>query len=210
MDVKRHAPATTRNREPILAVLRDVLPARGFILEIASGSGEHTAYFAPHFPTLTWQPSDAEISLLPSIRAWSDDAMSCAAGNNILPPLRLNTVEHPWPVEQADGILAVNMVHISAWESCEGLMSGAGRVLCKGGVLVLYGPFKQAGQHSAPSNVAFDESLRRENPEWGIRDLENVVDLARKNDLSLAQVVPMPANNLCVVFRKADQPSSAD
>lgn len=203
MDARRHAPATSRNRDPILGVLRDVLPSNGLILEIASGSGEHTAFFASHFPDLTWQPSEADRALLPSISAWSEDAVAETGCANILPPIHLRSNDHPWPVDQADGILAINMVHISPWESCEGLMSGGGRVLGPDGMLLLYGPFIRNDVETAPSNLEFDRYLRQQNPLWGIRHLDDVSDLAAKNDLNLIQAVPMPANNVCVIFRKA-------
>ncbi len=195
--MKRSAPATERNREPIAAVLREVLPALGTMLEIASGTGEHAVYFARLFPGLRWQPTDPDPDALASIRAWRD---GCDSGN-LLEPLRLDAAAETWPVDSADAILCVNMVHISPWAATEGLMRGAGRLLADGAPLVLYGPYRRAGVPTAPSNEAFDESLKSRNPEWGLRDLEAVEAEAAGNGLRLERVVEMPANNLTVVFR---------
>ncbi len=187
-----------RNRDPILAVLRRALPPTGIVLEIASGTGEHAVYFASAFPGLTWQPSDQDELALRSIAAHR--AISGLA--NLRPPIRLDAAAPEWPVGQADAMVAINMVHISPWRSTQGLMAGAGRVLQPGGVLYLYGAYREAGAHTAPSNAAFDRDLRRRNPEWGVRDLEEVVELGQANGLSLAERIPMPANNLSVIFRK--------
>ena len=197
--MKRSSPATERNREPIAAVLREALPERGTALEIASGTGEHAAYFAGCFPTLRWQPSDPDPNALASIRAWREEA----GVDNLLEPLRLDAAAETWPVAAADAILCINMVHISPWAATEGLMRGAKRLLPEGGPLVLYGPFRRAGVTTAPSNEAFDQSLRARNPEWGLRDLEAVEAEALKRGLRLERVVEMPANNLTVVFRRA-------
>ncbi len=195
--MKRSAPATERNREPIAAVLREVLPERGTLLEIASGTGEHAAYFAGLFPDLLWQPSDPDPEALASIRAWREEAGAA----NLLEPLRLDASAEAWPVGAADAILCVNMVHISPWAATEGLMRGAGRLLAPGAPLVLYGPYRRAGVPTAPSNEAFDRSLRARNPEWGLRKLESVEAEAAKNLLRLDRIVEMPANNLTLVFR---------
>jgi SAM-dependent methyltransferase len=195
--MKRHAPATERNREPLAAVLREVLPAAGTVLEIASGTGEHAAYFARLFPHLTWQPSDADYEALNSIEAWGADS----AAANLLPPVVLDAAG-TWPVDAADAILCVNMVHISPWAATVGLMRGAGRVLAAGGPLVLYGPYRRAGVETAASNEAFDQSLKARNPEWGLRALEDVAAEAEANGLALERVVEMPANNLTAVFRR--------
>ena len=197
-DARRFAPATARNREPILAVLRRVLPASGTVLEIASGTGEHAAHFAPHFPALTWQPSDADADNLASIAAWA--AASGAA--NIRPPILLDVTAPDWGVEGVAAILAVNMIHIAPWAAAEALMAGAGRRLPPGAPLYLYGPYKRGGQHTAPSNAAFDADLRRRDPAWGVRDLDDVARLALQSGLDLAEVVAMPANNLSVIFRR--------
>ncbi len=203
-DTRRHAPAVARNREHVLSVLRDVLPAQGRVLEIASGSGEHTAFLAPHFPTLEWQPSDADPEAFPSIIGWSHSTIANNPDVTIHPPVYLNTCEQPWPVEHADAILALNMIHISPWESCEGLMAGAGRILSLGGTLYLYGPFRQNGQHTAPSNAEFDAMLRQQDPRWGVRDLEDVIALAHGHGLGLDQTVAMPANNFSVLFTRSE------
>jgi len=197
--VKRHAPATARNREPIAAVLRDVLPASGTVLEVASGTGEHAAWFAPLFPHLDWQPSDADPEALASIEAWVADG----GAPNLLPPLVLDAASERWPVGRADAILCVNMVHISPWAATVGLMRGAGRLLARGAPLVLYGPFRRAGVPTAPSNEAFDADLKRRDPEWGLREVEEVTAEAEANGLRFERLFEMPANNLTVVFRQA-------
>jgi hypothetical protein len=196
--MKRSAPATERNREPIAAVLREVLPERGTVLEIASGTGEHGVYFAGLFPHLLWQPSDPDPEALESIRAWRGEA----GLGNLLEPLRLDASAGTWPVASADAILCVNMVHISPWPATEGLMRGAGRLLAAGAPLLLYGPYRRGGVATAPSNEAFDESLRARNPAWGLRKLEAVEAEAARQGLRLERVVEMPANNLTVVFRR--------
>ncbi len=192
------APAVARNREPILAVLRHVLPERGLVLEIASGSGEHAVYFAAALPGLTWQPTDADPEARDSIAAYRVAAQL----PNLLPPLALDAASPTWPVTQADVIVAINMIHIAPWASTEGLMAGAERLLPAGGVLFLYGPFREHGRHTAPSNAAFDESLRTRNREWGVRDLDEVAALASRHGFALEERVAMPANNLSVVFRR--------
>ena len=197
-DALPHAPATARNRAPILAVLKRVLPPTGTVLEIASGTGEHVAYFAPNFPGLLWQPSDRDPANLPGIASWT--AASGAA--NIRPPLLLDVEQTDWGLEAADAILCINMIHIAPWSAAEALMAGAGRLLPPGGPLYLYGPYKRGGAHTAPSNAAFDADLRRRDPSWGVRDLDDVVRLAATHALALNEVVPMPANNLSVVFRR--------
>jgi SAM-dependent methyltransferase len=191
-------PHVVRNREPILAVLRRVLPAQGLILEIASGSGEHAAYFAKELPALTWQPSDPDEVALASIAAHRIDA----ALANLLAPLRLDVTANDWPVRRADAVMCNNMIHISPWAATEGLMAGAERVLSAGGILFLYGPYKISGQHTAPTNQAFDEDLRRRNPAWGIRDQAEVTALAQCHGFAAPETVPMPANNLSVIFRR--------
>ena len=195
------APAVARNREPILAVLQRVLPERGLVLEIASGSGEHAVYFAAALPHLTWQPTDPDPDARESIAAYR----AAMALPNLLPPLALDAAASRWPVTQIDAIMAIvsiNMIHIAPWAAAEGLMAGAERLLPAGGVLFLYGPFREHGQHTAPSNAAFDESLRARNREWGVRDLDEVAALASRHGLALEERVAMPANNLSVVFRR--------
>ncbi|AEI63106.1 DUF938 domain-containing protein [Corallococcus macrosporus] len=202
--MKRHAPATERNREPLLAVLREVLPATGRVLEVASGTGQHAAWFARALPHLTWQPTDVDAESLESIEAWR-------AGEdlpNLLPPRQLDASAASWPQADADVILNVNMIHISPWAACQGLMRGAGRVLPPGGLLILYGPYFVEGRQTAPSNLAFDASLRARNPAWGVRTLEAVTAEAALNGLERERVVDMPSNNLTVVFRKPRPPGS--
>ena len=193
-----HAPATERNREAILEVLRDVLPPRGSVLEIASGTGEHVVFFARALPQLRWQPSDASAVHLESIRAWTDES----GAQNIAPALLLDVERQPWPVTEADAILNINMIHISPWSATGALFEGAARVLSAAGVLFLYGPFKRGGQHTAESNQRFDERLRAEDSRWGVRDLDEVERTAAAAGFGGAQVVAMPANNLSVVFRR--------
>ncbi|HEX8574206.1 MAG TPA: DUF938 domain-containing protein [Allosphingosinicella sp.] len=199
MSDRRFAPATRRNREPILAVLREVLPERGLVLEAASGTGEHAAYFAACFPNLRWQPTDPDPGALASIRAWREDSGLA----NLLEPLRLDAGAEDWPVAAADSILCVNMVHISPWAATEGLMRGAGRLLPPGAPLILYGPYRRSGVPTAASNESFDESLKARNPEWGLRDLESVEAEAARRGLGLERIVEMPANNLTLLFRRA-------
>lgn len=195
----RMSPATARNRDPILAVLKSALPGAGFVLEIAAGAGEHAVHNASALPHLQWQPTDADPTALASIAAWRDHA----GPPNLLSPLPLDASRpEDWPVERADAIIAINMIHISPWAVTQGLMRGAGRLLPSGGVLFLYGPYIEAGVETAQSNLAFDLDLRGRNPAWGIRRLEEVVALAGENGLVLAERVAMPANNLSVVFRK--------
>jgi SAM-dependent methyltransferase len=191
------APAVARNRDPILAVLRRVLPARGTVLEIASGSGEHAVYFAAALPEITWQPTDRDADELRSIAAYR----TAAQLPNLLPPLELDAAASRWPMVRADAVVSINMIHIAPWTAAEGLMAGAGRVLAPGGLLYLYGPFKENGRHTAPSNAAFDASLKARDSEWGVRDVAEVSDLAGRHGLVLVERVVMPANNLSLVFR---------
>lgn len=197
-DSRQYAPATQRNREPILAVLREVLPAQGQILEVASGSGEHAVHFAAAFPGLVFQPSDPDPAALASIDAWANDS----ALPNIRPAIRLDATALHWPVGAADAVLCINMIHISPWAATEGLIRHAARLLPPDGPLYLYGPYRQSGVPLAASNAVFDDSLRRRNPKWGLRELEAVAELARASGFAEPQVTPMPANNLSVVFRK--------
>ena len=195
-DARRSAPAVQRNRAPILDVLRRVLPPRGLVLEVASGTGEHAAWFAPALPGLTWQPSDVDPVSLASIAAWCDGLAS------VRPPLVLDATEERWPLATADAIVCINLIHIAPWAACDGLLRGAGHTLRPGGVLVLYGPYRVDGSHTAPSNAAFDDHLRAQDPAWGVRDLEAVVELADRHGLAHRETVPMPANNLSVVLAR--------
>ena len=199
-DARRFAPATRRNREPILAVLERVLPAGGLVLEIASGSGEHAVSFAGRLPALRFQPSDVDPEALASIDAWRAGAGLA----NLLPAIRLDVHARPWPLAQRpDAVLCINMVHIAPWSACLALLDGAAACLARAAPLVLYGPYREGGAHTAPSNAAFDASLRERDPAWGVRDLEVVVDEAAARGLALAEVVTMPANNRTVVLRRA-------
>ena len=205
--MKRVAPHTARNRGPILAVLREVLPAAGTVLEIAAGTGENARDFAGAFPGLRWQPTDIDPEALTSIAAWREER----GVPTLLPPLALD-VTAPWPVTHADAVLCINMIHITPWSHTEALLEGAARVLPAGGgprpagVLILYGPYKRDGRHTAPSNAAFEERLQQRDPRWGIRDLGEVEAAAVRRGLVLTRVVEMPANNLTVVFtRRGDQ-----
>ena len=193
---RRMAPAASRNRQPILDVLRTALPVRGTVLELASGTGEHVAFFARAMPELLWQPSDPDERARRSIDAWVAEAET----PNIRPAIMLDVRQDIWPIDHADAILCINMVHISPWEATVGLMRGAGRLLRSGGPLYLYGPYRREGRHTAPSNAAFDADLRARDPRWGVRDLEAVAAQAEINGLALDRIVAMPANNLSLLF----------
>ncbi len=198
-DEKRHAPATLRNRQPLLEVLRPRLPDKGLLLEIASGSGEHAIFLAAALPGLTFQPSDPDADALASIRAWAAEA----ALPNLRPPLHLNAADPDgWQALQPDAMLCVNMIHIAPWAAAIGLFTGAGRLLSPGSPLFLYGPYKRGGRHTADSNEAFDADLRARNPQWGVRDLEVVAELAASHGFSAPEIVQMPANNLTLAFRR--------
>lgn len=195
----RTSPSTHRNRDPILQVLKEHLPASGLVLEIAAGAGEHAVYNAAAFPDLLWQPTDPDPDALRSIAAWRDKA----GLPNLLAPLPLDASQPDnWPVTQADAVVNINMIHISPWQATQGLMQGAGRLLSEGGLLFLYGPYFEASVPSAASNLDFDASLKRRNPSWGIRDLEEVAALAEAHGLQLSRRIEMPANNLSLLFRR--------
>ena len=197
-DSRLHAPAVARNREPIVEILRGFLPAKGVVLEIASGSGEHVAHFAAAFPGLTFQPSDPDPAARASIDAWT-----AASGlPNIKPAVALDAARPPWPLSWADAILCINMIHISPWAATEGLFHQAYELLQPGAPLYVYGAFLRAGVETAESNLAFDAWLRGQNPEWGLRDLDAVTAVARENEFSAPKVIEMPANNLSLVFRR--------
>jgi hypothetical protein len=197
-DARHFAPATQRNRDPILQVLQSFLPEMGVVLEVASGTGEHAVHFARYMPLLIWQPSDPDASSRASIDAWA----AGAGRPNLRAAIDLNAAAPTWPVTKADAIVCINMIHISPWASAEGLMAGAERLLAKGAPLFLYGPYRRQGVPTAPSNEAFDENLRSRDRRWGLRDLETVVALANAHGLELEKVIEMPANNLAVIFRK--------
>ena len=195
----RHFPATARNRDAIADVLARVLPASGTVLEIGSGSGEHAYFFSELFPGLTWQPSDPDPLNIDSIAAWVE-----AAGRpNLRPPLPINASDVILPLDAADVVMCVNVIHISPWDATEGLMRNAARLLPPGAPLYLYGPYRIGGAHTAPSNEAFDRSLRSQNETWGVRDLEAVIAEAEKNGLTFVERVEMPANNQSVIFQRS-------
>ncbi|MEH2003170.1 MAG: DUF938 domain-containing protein [Nostoc sp.] len=209
-DARQYAPATERNRKPILEILLQVLPESGTILEIASGTGEHAVFFASRLSPRLWLPTDVNPQLRASIIAWTEHNVC----DNVYAPLDLDVREPVWEVEKGAvaqsldrepivAIVNINMIHISPWSACLGLMAGAGRILKAGGILYLYGPFKQDGKHTAASNAAFDQYLRTENPEWGVRNLDDVVAVASTQNLTLKQIYQMPANNLSVVFQRS-------
>jgi hypothetical protein len=197
-EARRVAPHVARNSDAIIDVLRGILPDAGLVLEIASGSGEHALRFARAFPHLLWQPTDADPVGLRSIDAWR----SAEAAPNLLAPVPLDAAASHWPVEAANAILCINMVHISPWAATAGLMGGAGRALKPGAPLYLYGAYRRAGVPTAPSNEAFDASLKARNPQWGLRNVEDVAAEAARNGLVLESVIDMPANNLSVIFRR--------
>lgn len=196
--LKLSHPSATRNREPVLAVLKEVLPAAGQVLEIASGGGEHAIYYAERFPGLTWQPSDPDPQARASTEAWIAES----GLPNILPPLALDMLDPKGLPDRANAVLNMNMLHISPWATCAGLMCIASQLLAAGEPLIIYGPFLVEGRETAPGNLEFDASLRSRDPEWGIRHLEEVTVTAETHGLSLERSVQMPANNLSLIFRK--------
>lgn len=199
MSAKRESPAAQRNREPIADVLADVLPERGIVLEMASGTGEHVVHFAKRFAHLDWYPSDPDAGARASIA----EHVAQAGIANVMPPLALDASASEWPLDAADAILCINMVHISPWQATEGLFAGAARLLPPmDGPLILYGPYLERGVQTAPSNLAFDESLKARDPRWGLRDLGDVDALAQRHGFRRTLRVAMPANNLVVVYRK--------
>jgi tRNA G46 methylase TrmB len=194
-DIPLNAPAAERNKGPIAAVLKRVLPRSGLVLEIASGTGQHIVHFARELPHLEWQPSEADPEMHGSIRAWIAETGVC----NVRHPLDFDVASEAWPTHAA-ALICINMIHISPWAATSHLMKGASRLLPKSGVLFLYGPYRRYGRHTAASNEAFDNQLRLRNPEWGVRDLESVCTIAEENGLALTEVIEMPANNFSVVF----------
>lgn len=200
MSTLPHSPAADRNKEPILAQLRSILGQSGTALEIASGTGQHVAWFAAALPHWTWQPTDFDAGMLPVIA----ERIAQAGARNALPPLRLDVTETRWPFAgKFDAMVCANMLHIAPWDACAGLMAGAARHLAPRGQLVTYGPYFEHDVPPAPSNLAFDESLRERNPAWGIRQLDEVAAEAARHGLALAQRHAMPANNLLLVFESA-------
>ncbi|MGL5837896.1 MAG: DUF938 domain-containing protein [Sphingorhabdus sp.] len=200
-EAKRFAPATQRNRDAIAEVLQDILPTQGVVVEIASGTGEHIVHFASRFPNLDWQPSDYDEASLASIAVWRDES----GLPNIRPALRIDAIAENWPIERAHAMICINMTHISPWAATKGLLAGAARVLNVGAPLYLYGPYRESNRPIADSNEAFDRSLKLRNPEWGLRLLDDVVELAAANGLAFENRIAMPANNLSLVFRRCSQ-----
>jgi len=192
------SPAAERNKQPILEVLEGWLPRTGTVVEIASGTGQHIVHFARALPALVWQPTDTD----PGLRAAVAARVTAAALDNLLMPLRLDVLDLEWPVGAASAVLCINMIHISPWAATLALLRGSARLLGAGGRLILYGPFRRSGRHTAPSNVAFDASLRARNADWGVRDLEEVAACAREHGFEQVADVPMPASNLTVVFER--------
>lgn len=196
---RRSAPAALRNRGPIADVLAEWLPPSRLVLEIASGTGEHAVYFAERFPALEWQPSDIHTNALESIEAWQ----RAADLPNLRQPVALDAASAEWPVERADAVLSINMVHISPWCSAIGLLAGAKRILNPGAPLILYGPWLKDDVPVVQSNLDFDADLRRRDPEWGLRRVEDFAAAANECELKLVEWRAMPANNLMLLFRRA-------
>ncbi len=191
-------PSVGRNRQPILDVLRQVLPDSATVFEVASGSGEHGWFFAKHMPEISWQPSERDPASFSSIQGWRAHHPL----PNLAAPVQLDTHQQPWPIDEVDAIFCANMIHISPWTAAQALLRGAGAHLRPGGLLITYGPYKVDGRHTAPSNEAFDHGLRQRNPDWGVRDLEAIVAEGRAHGLSLSERFPMPANNFVLVFTR--------
>ena len=194
---RRSAPAALRNREPIAEVLRDWLPPAGLVLEIASGTGEHAMYFAERFPELQWQPSDLHPDALGSIAAWRQQT----GLGNVRDPVCLDAAAPYWPIDHAEAVLSINMVHISPWASALGLIEGAARVLPPCGPLILYGPWLQGDVPATQSNLDFDADLKRRDPDWGLRLVEDFSKAAAGRAFSLEETRAMPANNLMLLLR---------
>jgi SAM-dependent methyltransferase len=197
-DARRSAPAALRNREPIAEVLREWLPQSGLVLEVASGTGEHSALFAGRFPHLDWQPSDLSPDAVASIRAWSE----VAGLPNLKQPIEVDASHPDWPIQSADAVLNINMVHISPWSAALGLLDGAARLLRPSAPLILYGPWITDRLPTAPSNLAFDADLKRRNPDWGLRKVEDFANQAARRGFELADQRQMPTNNLMLLFRR--------
>ena len=202
---KRYAPATERNRDAILGVLQTYLPEQGTVLEVSSGTGQHAAFFAPRLAPRYWLPTDVDEISLSSIQAWRETSQA----SNLLVPQRLDVLDTPWLLEEAElpaplsAIVNINMVHIAPWPCCEGLFDGAARILPAQTVVLMYGPFKQDGEHTSPSNAAFDQQLKAQDVRWGVRDLESVIEVAKARGFGCQAVITMPANNLMVSFTRA-------
>ncbi|WP_248319888.1 MULTISPECIES: DUF938 domain-containing protein [unclassified Caballeronia] len=200
--VRRRAPAAERNRDAILTVLARVLPQSGTVLEIASGTGQHAVHCAAALPHIVWQPSDPDAAARDSIAAWR----AHAGLSNLAAPLAIDVTERDWGIGDVAAVVCINMIHIAPWQAAEALFRGAAKRMAAGGVLYLYGPYRRNGAHTAPSNEAFDAQLRATDPRWGVRDMEAVEALAHDARFTLAEAVPMPANNFSLVFVKDAKP----
>jgi hypothetical protein len=198
-DLRLHAPAALRNRDLIVDVLQDHLPAQGLLLEIASGSGQHCLRFGERLPRHVIQPSDPSPQARASINAW----IASSGLANVRPALDIDASLPDWPVDQAAAVLCINMIHISPWRATTGLFAGAAKYLSPGGLLYTYGPYMQGGAHTSKSNAGFDADLRRENPEWGVRSIEALSELAAACGFSAPQITQMPANNMSLIFTRA-------
>ncbi len=193
------SPSTARNRDAILLVLKPRLPQRGLVLEIASGAGEHAVHMARALPGLTWRPSDPDPRARASIEAWR----TASGLANLLEPLDIDAAQPiAWPPVQAEAVVCINMVPISPWAATQGLLQGAGQALVPGGLLYLYGPYRERGVEIAPTNAMFDADLKARDPAWGLRALDAVAALAAEHGLDLAERIAMPANNLSLIFRR--------
>jgi len=197
-DGRWRAPSAERNRDPILAVLAPRLPARGLVLEIGSGTGQHVVHFARALPALTWQPTERDAPMLRSIEAWC----AHAALPNVRAPVVLDIESPAWPIDAADAVVCINVVHVSPWSTVPALLAGCARILAPGGPLFLYGPYARGGRHTAPSNAQFDAQLRAHDPGWGVRDTDDLAAEALRVGLRVTEVIEMPANNFVLVLRK--------
>jgi hypothetical protein len=197
-DGKWSSPSAERNKGPILEILARVLPKRGVVLEIASGTGQHAVHFASALPDLRWQPSDADAEFRRSIALRvAEEGLA-----NVNVPIDLDVTRLPWPLEAAEAIVCINMIHVAPWSATQALFEGAGALLAPGQVLFLYGPYRRFGSHTAPSNEKFDSDLRAQNPAWGLRDMEAVSEVAAPAGFEPPEIVEMPANNFSLIFRR--------
>ena len=192
------SPSAERNKGPITEILRRVLPGQGDVLEVSSGSGQHVLHFAQAMPDIRWQPTEQDADCLRSIAGW----LAQTTPPNVNAPIYLDVHDEIWPVHEVAAVVCLNMIHIAPPSATEALLRGAGNVIARGGILFLYGPFRQKGRHASASNEAFDALLKAENPEWGVRNVEDVAHLAARVGLDLEQTHDMPSNNLAVIFRK--------
>lgn len=197
-DQRLFAPSAARNMQPVCDVLQPLLPKRGTVLEIASGSGEHIVKLAELTPETTFQPSDPGEDERRSIDAWRQSLKL----DNVQPAISIDATASQWPIASADVVYCMNMIHISPWAATVGLIEGAARTLATDGLLYTYGPYRRDGRHTSTGNETFDQSLRQRNPEWGIRDVEEIISLAESHGFRTPDIVEMPANNLSLLFRR--------